>query len=115
MIYNSEILKFLQWGVFMRNQNSSNWKNKVHGILNICQDELKRTTEIGTKMISASKINNEVKSKYEEIGRLVAKSYNQGEQDHLQASVRALIEKINELESELKGFESQVKNLKARD
>ena len=33
----------------------SPWKNRVQEMLNICQEELKKTTEIGKKMISASK------------------------------------------------------------
>ena len=45
------------------------WKNKVQDILHTCQEELKRTTEIGKKMLSASSTNSELHSAYEELGR----------------------------------------------
>ena len=43
-----------------------NWSKKFIQVLQHCQDELKKTTEIGKKMISASKTNSELHELYED-------------------------------------------------
>jgi hypothetical protein len=60
-------------------QKQHGWQSKFQEILQTCQDEVKRTTEIGKKMLSASKTNTSLHEAYEELGHLAASSIESGE------------------------------------
>ena len=45
--------------------NNPNWSKKFMQVLQHAQEELKKTTEIGKKMISASKTSSELHELYE--------------------------------------------------
>ncbi|MCK5884360.1 MAG: hypothetical protein KAG61_11780 [Bacteriovoracaceae bacterium] len=50
--------------------DSNEWKNKVQDLLGQFQEEVKKTTQIGMKMLSASKTNSCLNKLYEELGEL---------------------------------------------
>jgi hypothetical protein len=94
---------------------NTKWKEKFSTILNTCQEELKKTTEIGKKMLSASKTNTSLKDTYEELGHLVVKSIRNNELDWSNARVHQLIAKIEECEAKLESIEEDVKNIKCQE
>ena len=48
----------------------SDWKSGIKKLLNICQDEVKKTTKIGHKMIHASHTSTCLKDAYEKLGKV---------------------------------------------
>ncbi len=89
-------------------------KEKVSEIFQVCQDELKRTTEIGKRMLSASKTNTTLHSSYEEIGILVVKAIQSGDLKWDNARVKELLATINLCESDLNDIEKEVHDIKAQ-
>ena len=92
--------------------NNPNWSKKVMQVLQHAQEELKKTTEIGKKMISASKTSSELHDAYEVLGKYV---YNALKQDTLKLEDPKLgdfVEKIDDLQEELGDIESEVNKIK---
>ena len=100
---------FFKFEAYMENQ--SPWKARVQEILNVCQDELKRTTQIGKKMISASKTNTCLHESYEELGQLLVKALEKGEVEWDNLRVQSLIEKVKECENNLDSIESELNKI----
>jgi pyruvate formate-lyase activating enzyme-like uncharacterized protein len=92
---------------------SQQLKEKMSGILQVCQNELKRTTEIGKKMLSASKANSTLHSAYEELGQLVVKEINSGALKWEHSKVKEILEQIKSCESDLNNIEKDVQDIKA--
>ena len=93
-------------------QKNQQWKDKVQELFQVCQDELKKTTRIGKKMLSASKTNTNLHEAYEEIGRLAVKSLKENEINWDNPRVEELLSTVATCESELKEIESEVHNIK---
>ena len=93
-------------------ENNPNWSKKVMQVLQHAQEELKKTTEIGKKMISASKTSSELHEAYEELGKLVYKGLK-GESLSLEdPRLGEFVEKIDDLQEELGDIESEVNKIK---
>ena len=90
----------------------SQWKNKVHEIFHTCHEELKKTTKIGKKMLSASKINSSLKESYEELGILTAKAMEENEIVWENDSVKKILDTIKEYKKDLENFEGEVNEIK---
>ena len=88
------------------------WKSKVHEILNICQEELKKTTEIGKKMLSASKTNSELHENYEKLGLLALTDLKNGSLKWDNPEVTNLVDQISAKEEELEVIEKEVRKIK---
>ena len=101
---------YFKFEAYMENQ--SPWKARVQEILNVCQDELKRTTQIGKKMISASKTNTSLHESYEELGQLLVKALEKGEIEWDNLRVQSLIKKVKECEKNLDSIESELNKIK---
>jgi polyhydroxyalkanoate synthesis regulator phasin len=88
------------------------WKDRFNEIVQTCQEELKKTTEIGKKMLSASKTNTQLNESYEELGHLAFKAIEKGELtwDHMR--VQELIKTIKTCEKDLEEIEKDVSNIK---
>jgi len=78
-------------------------------LVNTCQGELKKTTEIGKKMLSAGKENAQLTETYEQLGKLVFEALDDGslkweneEAAHCSEEIKNLISKLEKLESEVK-------------
>jgi hypothetical protein len=89
------------------------WKNKFQDLMQSCQDELKRTTAIGKKMLSASRSNSQLHEVYEELGRITLEAIKAGELEWDNADVKSVIEKIEQLEVELKEYEEDLQKIKS--
>lgn len=92
--------------------SSNDWKNKFQGLLNTCQNELKRTKKIGIKMIQASQSNTELKEKYESLGKLTLNSIEENKLEWNNQDVQRIISEIKRLENELEQLENDVQDIK---
>jgi pyruvate formate-lyase activating enzyme-like uncharacterized protein len=93
------------------NQNHA-WKERVQGIFQTCSDEIKKTTEIGMKMLSASKTNSQLHESYEELGHLVYKAMKNKEIDWDNARAKELMTLIMSCKKDLKDLEEEVVKIK---
>jgi len=93
-------------------QKHPEWRSKVQEIFQVCQDEIKRTTEIGKKMLSASKTNSSLHASYEELGSLVFKAIEEGTLEWDHPRVKDLVKTINKCESELDDIEKEVNKIR---
>lgn len=93
-------------------QKNSDWKLKFHDLLQTCQDELKKTTIIGKKMLSASKTNSCLHDAYKELGILCAEELKKGSLNWDNSKVQELIHTIQQCEEDLEHIEAEVKNVK---
>ena len=91
------------------------WKEKVQHFFNCCQDELKKTTTIGKKMISASKTNTCLHDSYKELGRLVFKALEKEELQWDHPQLPRLMQVIRECKDGLKNIEEDVNRLKSKE
>jgi len=97
---------------WMVNMEKHQWKDKVQEIFNVCQSELKRTTEIGKKMLSASKTNSELHDSYESLGRLAAKSLEDKTLKWDHPEIEEILQKIAKCKIDLDEIEGQVRDIK---
>ena len=88
------------------------WKTKVQNIFNLCHDELKKTTEIGKKMLSASSTNSDLHSAYEELGHHIKKQIESEALNIDDQKVHDLIRRIKEKEETLEEIEQEVRKIK---
>jgi hypothetical protein len=93
-------------------QQPQRWKTRFQEIISVCQDELKKTTEIGKRMLSASKTTSALHETCEELGQLVVKSINDGSLQWENSRVHELVTKIKNLEKELEAIEAEVNRIK---
>lgn len=91
---------------------NGDWKHRFNEIVKSCQDELKKTTDIGRKMLMASKTNTELHESYEELGQLVKLALNTGELQWDNPKAKDLIDRINENEKNLEFIEKEVNKIK---
>ena len=90
----------------------SPWKARVQEIFQVCQEELKRTTEIGKRMISASKTNSSLHESYEELGMLAMKELKSGKLEWGHPRVEAILKMIAECEADLENIEGEVNEIR---
>lgn len=92
--------------------DKNQWKDKFQEILNVCQSELKRTTEIGKKMLSASKANSDLHEAYEDLGRLVEQCMNSKSLEWNNSEANEILSKIRDYKIHLEEIEGEVKEIK---
>ena len=88
------------------------WKSKVQDILHICQEELKKTTEIGKKMLSASTTNSDLHTAYEELGQIMKNKIEANEIEVDDPKIHEMINLIREKEKTLEEIEQEVRKIK---
>ena len=93
----------------------SHWKSRMQDLLHVCRDEMKRTTVIGKKMISAGRISSTLNSTYEELGELASKELKAGKLEWEHPRVKRLLETIIECEGQLEEVESEVNKIRFSD
>ncbi len=93
------------------NKNTE-WKSKFTEIVQTCQSELKRTTDIGKRMLSASKTNTTLHESYEEIGTLVVKALKNGELQWDNPRVNEILNTIKGCEKDLELMEKEVNHIR---
>ena len=74
--------------------------------------EIKKTTEMGKKMLTASRINTHMKETYEELGKLLEKGVDSGELEWDSPKMRALLYDIKACKKELEDIELAMNNIK---
>ncbi len=97
-------------------QKNSVWKNKVNQWVQACQGEIIRTTKIGKKMLSASRINSDIQDDYRNLGSIVAEELRKNAVTFLssgvEAKMRTILEQIDKNEKDLRNIEQEVKRIK---
>lgn len=93
-------------------EDQSSWQKRIQSIFQTCQDEVKKTTEIGKKMLSASKTNSSLHDAYKELGQLAAKAIERGEIKWDAPKVAEILETIKTCEKDLEHIESDVNKIK---
>ena len=93
----------------------SHWKSRMQELLHTCRDEMKRTTVIGKKMISASRISGTLNNAYEELGELAAKELKAGKLEWEHPRIKRILETILECEGQLEEVESEVNKIRFAD
>lgn len=88
------------------------WSEKVQEIFQTCSDEIKRTTEIGKKMLTASKTNSCLHEAYEQLGRMAALAVESKELDWQDPKVHDLLHTIKSCQEDLESLEEEVNTIK---
>jgi len=91
---------------------SQQWREKMNDMLKVCQDEIVKTTEIGKKMLNASKANSELHETYEKIGEFLVASLRNNEHTWDHPQVERYLKKIEECEENLENIEEAVNKIK---
>lgn len=92
----------------------TDWKAKFNELLDTCQSELKKTTQIGKKMLSASQSTAELNDIYKELGMRFKEAIEKGRVSNDDSEIAELVANASKLESDLEGFESDVRSLKKK-
>jgi hypothetical protein len=92
-----------------------NWSKKFIQVLQHWQEELRKTTKIGKKMISASKTNSDLHDLYEDLGKKVYFSLKEKSLDSEDPVFQDFVKKIDELQKELELMEGDVNKIKFSD
>lgn len=93
-------------------QKQPQWKDRFSEIVQVCQEELKRTTEIGKKMLSASKTNTALHESYEELGHLAFIALESGDLNWDSERAKELVNSIKSCECDLENIEKDVNEIK---
>ena len=94
---------------------SAQWREKVQEMLKVCQDEIVKTTEIGKKMLNASKANSELHDTYEKLGEFLVTSIRNNDHQWDHPQVKRLMKKIEECEDNLENIENAVNKIRFAD
>ena len=92
--------------------NQQHWKRKVNHFFNSCQSELKRTTEIGRKMLSASKTSTTLRDTYEELGHILEKEIDQGNQSFSNPRIMDLLAIVKACKNDLEHIEGEMNRIR---
>jgi hypothetical protein len=96
----------------MNASKNNPWIDRLNDLVQTCQTELKRTTQIGQKMLSASQSNTQIQENYLELGQMVFEAIKEGKLTWENEKVQHLVEDIKRLQTELEDYEAQVQSLK---
>ena len=94
---------------------NADWKVKLNQMMQVCQGELRKTTDIGKKMLSASKTNSTLHESYEELGVLLVKAIKDGEISWDNPRVKEIMKTINGCERDLEKMEEEVNTIRFSD
>lgn len=90
----------------------SKFKGKFNFWLLNFHKEIKKTTDIGKKMLMASRINTHMKDTYEELGRHLERGVDNGEVDWDSPKLRALLHSIKACKKDLEEIERKMNSIK---
>ena len=99
------------------NNNSSSshqFSMKIKGLFDSCAKELKKTKDIGLKMLNAGQLNSDLNSYYQELGREVYQSILDGKNpEELTTHSSDLVTRIKETQGKLQDCEDAVGDIKS--
>lgn len=90
------------------------WKDKLQKIMKDCQEELSKATVIGKKMINASQTNTDLRTAYEELGKLAVKHLKSGILEWENPRVNELLEEVEKCQKDLQLIEKEVQDIKIK-
>jgi hypothetical protein len=93
-------------------EHKSPWKEKLDVLVNTCQDELKKTAEIGKKMLSASRENSLLSDAYEKLGKYTFEAMKNKDLKWDDEKANQTVTDIVECLEKLENIESDVQNIK---
>ena len=93
-------------------QKNSDWKKKVNDLFQTAQDEVRKTTIIGKKMLTASKTNSCLHDSLERLGALAVKDIRSGKLKWDNPELEELLTVIEQCEKDLEEIEKEVKSVK---
>ncbi len=85
---------------------------KINFWLNHMHSEIRKTSAIGKKMLTASRTNAHLKDTYEELGKLLEKGVDSGEVDWDSAKLRALLHTVKACKKDLEEIERKMNTIK---
>lgn len=88
------------------------WKNKFQEMMQVCQGELKKTAEIGKKMLTAGQSNAALEKQYIKLGQLAFTQMEDKNLDWNSELAKSLFEEISKLKTELESIENEVQDIK---
>lgn len=91
---------------------SPDWQKKVQEMFSVCSEELKKTTAIGKKMLSASKTNSSLHEAYEELGVMVVEAMKKGELEWENERVHKILKAIETCHNDLECIEKEVNDIR---
>lgn len=97
-----------------QNNDSVDWRLKINDLVQTCQTELKKTTQIGKKMLSASQSNVKLHETYEQIGKWLVCQVKEKDLKIDDENIVNLIAKVQELKNQLEGLEKDVQDIKEK-
>ncbi|MCY4524510.1 MAG: hypothetical protein OXB84_07215 [Halobacteriovoraceae bacterium] len=89
------------------------WGQRFKQIFRVCQNEIKRTAQIGKKMFYATRTNSELHDAYEQLGLLAAREMKDGKLKWNNPRVGKLIDVIKSFEENLANIEDEVGQIKS--
>ncbi len=93
-------------------EKSPDWQKKVQEMFSVCSEELKKTTAIGKKMLSASKANTNLHEAYEELGALAVEAMKSGELKWENERVNKILKTIESCQTDLNSIEEEVNEIR---
>lgn len=93
--------------------SGTDWKLKINDLVQTCQAEIKKTTKIGIKMLSASQSSAELHDIYEELGKWVFSQNKSGKILISDEKIQYLVKRVDELEAQLESYEKEVQDIKS--
>lgn len=97
----------------MNGHNSKkNWKRRLDRWFFNLHQEIIKTSAIGKKMLTASRTSAHLRETYEELGKLVEKSIEDGELDWNSPKAKMLLTTIKACKFDLEEIEKQVNKIR---
>ncbi len=90
----------------------TSWKMRFKKLFKLCRNEVKKTTQISKKMISASKTSSELSQAYQDLGSLAFEDLKREAIEWKNPKAKKLIHDIEQYESNLQVLEDDVHKLK---
>jgi hypothetical protein len=88
------------------------WKERVQELFHTCSEEIKKTTEIGMKMLTATKTNTQLHESYEELGQILYRALCNDELQWDNPRVKELVTLIQSCKNDLRDLEKEVVRIK---
>jgi len=90
------------------------WKIRAQELIHLAQDELKKTAEIGKKMLFASQKTTELRDYYEMLGHKAVTDLRNKKLTWSDPEVLEIMEQIEAMENSLQEIENDVREIKAK-
>jgi len=97
----------------MTKKKEPDWKERAQDLLQTAHDELKKTAEIGKKMLFASQKTTELRDYYEMLGHKVVTELRSKKLVWADPEVSEIMEQIGEMEKGLQEIEDDVRKIKS--